>query len=174
MSYRGLGQGVLFLLVLVFFETTHSRALGQNTAAQAKQEKTAVLVEGLLADLPTGTLYSLDPYPKLDLPRGRQFQGYPILGQWPLALTHERREVYKVFLKSIRNNPRGDVAECFMPRHGLRIQISGGRVDFLICYQCLTVRMIQDHAHEEFAIDKGGGVFFNAFLKKRGVPLSHL
>ncbi len=31
------------------------------------------------------------------------------------------------------------VIECFNPRHGLRLQIGGRTIDFLICFECQQV-----------------------------------
>jgi hypothetical protein len=35
----------------------------------------------------------------------------------------------------------GSIAACFEPRHGIRAETEAGSVDFVICFQCLSMKI---------------------------------
>ena len=68
------------------------------------------------------------------------FHGFQVRGRAPLAAPEDRARAVGLLREGI--DAAGDLAAlCFLPRHGLRVVRGAERVDAVICYQCLQVRL---------------------------------
>lgn len=114
------------------------------------------------------TLYSIDPVRSGFL--RPTFHGYRILGSARLTGKQQRIAIWE--FESAVSNWNGITAECFNPRHGLRV-ISGGQAfDLVLCFECHQVEIF---AHDKLTAELGATgtpEVLNAILKRTGVPLA--
>lgn len=68
------------------------------------------------------------------------FHGYKILGRAAIGATAEQDEVIGHLYRGIIDSG-GIVAACFNPRHGIRATRGKESVDFVICYECLSMQV---------------------------------
>ncbi len=90
-------------------------------------------------------LFSLHPEPLSgNIRRGRSkdplpfighFHDYEILADISVREVEDRKSLISAFYQSIEEND-GMAADCFNPRHGIRVTQAGKSVDFLICFEC--------------------------------------
>jgi hypothetical protein len=72
----------------------------------------------------------------------KEFHGYELLAEAPVASDEKRKEVAGFLGKTLHWNELRKAA-CFNPRHGLRA-VSGKQTwDFLICFECNRVRIFE-------------------------------
>lgn len=90
------------------------------------------------------TLFSLHPERADEKENEKSFHGYPVHGSVELK-DKVKTEAVTAVLKGIADST-GIVANCFMPRHGLRATLNGKTVDLLICYQCAQIVVYTDTA----------------------------
>jgi len=113
--------------------------------------------------------YSLEPWerPKLG---DKTLYHYKILGQTVLDPTQEQ-VVAGAFQMAV-GEWDGLIANCFDPRHALRISSRGHTYDFLLCYNCHQLYVYKD---EKLLANLGAGgspKFLNGLLSAAHVPLS--
>jgi hypothetical protein len=95
--------------------------------------------EALLRGAASIELLALDP---LHLPAGatgEQLHGYAITGHATLNDTDKCQQIANLILRGIRES-EGMSAACFNPRHGLRIEHEGKRLELVICFECLSLK----------------------------------
>jgi hypothetical protein len=170
--------------------------IGAGIAWYAKSDKEGVYgpedddgdlsVEAVAAlDAPdTFYLYSLDPV-NIDLKRAylqasqaatnaaknpELFHGYEILGRTEVVNSRQRKELVDAFKRGIEEG-KGPPPACFDPRHGIRVVKSGLTVDFVICFECVTVsEVISSTRH--LRISRSPRDVFNNALKRANLPLA--
>jgi hypothetical protein len=120
------------------------------------------------------TLYSIDgrqgghddePGPD----SGTTFYGYPILGKVAIDDPKRREALIAAFNRGIARSD-GRQADCFWPRHALRLERDGKATDYLICFQCL--QFVGYPGHVEGAVDQSPQPTFDDELKWAGIPLA--
>jgi len=94
------------------------------------------------------TLYALHPSDyfaesEANLAALPRFHGYPILGEAPLTDPAQRAELASLLWECIAADD-GTRAACFNPRHGLRATKDGKSADWVICFECLSMHVIDD------------------------------
>ena len=91
-------------------------------------------------------IYALDPMHRnmsgAEDDAAPHFHEYRVLDSATLPTRAEAREVLGLIYDSVRRS-NGMVAACFNPRHGIRATVGGDVVDFVICFECLSM-----HVHE--------------------------
>jgi hypothetical protein len=66
----------------------------------------------------------------------------------------------------------GMAANCFIPRHGIRLKGSGKAVDLVICFECLSVQVFVDDKQQKGFLTSGEPqAVFDTMLKAAGVKL---
>ena len=90
--------------------------------------------------------YSLEP--GRDDTKESIFHGFPILDKKQLTDKKHVETIVKYLYKSI-NQSEGAIAECFFPRHGLKIKSKNEEIDLVICFECLQMRV---YAKEETTV----------------------
>lgn len=118
------------------------------------------------------TLYSLEPWAQ-QLPAGDslpELDGYAVLGQTNLDAA-QTDEAARAIRSALSQWSMGQAA-CFDPRHALRVTAEGQTFDFLLCYACDRMEILQNGEHLSTHTLSGSPDKLNALLKKAGVPLS--
>jgi len=109
------------------------------------QVQVAAAIEKILDAQVQMFLYSLDPHDarrfeaKLPKNSDKSFHGIPVLGKAEITSNEEKASLIKALADGARGND-GLVANCFDPRHGLRIVSKTATNDFVICFECLSVQ----------------------------------
>lgn len=129
-------------------------------------------------------LYSLHPVP-MDFRRsvappppgstnvvqfGEGFHGFEILGKTEISDSIWREELVEAFKKGIHEG-KGQPPACFDPRHGIRVVKKGTTVDFVICFECITVMEVVSSTRY-LRISYSPRDVFNNALKKANLPLA--
>src|ERR1700730_8321568 len=98
-----------------------------------EQKRIADSLHSLLQPSSRVFLYSVNPPPYKDSAPSRteMFHGYQVLGRAEITDTKEKQGLLDALCEGVRNND-GMVMFCFNPRHALRIQTAGSRVDLTI------------------------------------------
>ena len=95
--------------------------------------------EALLRGASSIELLALDPMRLPAGATGAQLHGYAITGQATLDDAGQCKQVANLILRGIKES-EGMVAACFNPRHGLRIEHEGKRLELVICFECLSLQ----------------------------------
>ena len=64
------------------------------------------------------------------------------------------------------------IADCFNPRHGIHIVQGEQIIDYVICFECLQIKIYHgDKRSSELTSESPRGLF-NQYLKDAGLPLA--
>jgi hypothetical protein len=114
-------------------------------------------------------LWSLDPGTgRPDAADG--FRGWKTLGKTTVKKAETRKSLVASLEKGIAEN-EGRVAECFIPRHGLRASAGGKTVDLVICFECLRIQAIVGDKHHFLRTMGSPQPAFDQVLRDAKVPL---
>lgn len=114
-------------------------------------------------------LWSLDP--GTGQPEAADgFHGWKTLGKTTVKKAEIRKSLVASLQKGIAEN-EGRVAECFIPRHGLRAIASGKTVDLVICFECLRIEAIVGDKHHFLRTMGSPQAAFDQALRDAQVPL---
>lgn len=97
-------------------------------------------IESILDEPARVELLTLHPYPHQVEPEDGGFHGYEVLGRADLSDAASQGELFTAIAEGIQRSD-GTVAACFNPRHGIRVEGEGGSVEFVICYECLSMNV---------------------------------
>jgi hypothetical protein len=120
-------------------------------------------------------LLSLDPdYHEQHRPRD-EFHDFRILGSMTVSDAETRSNLVAALKKSAQES-KGFIANCFNPRHGIRVIRDGKTNDLVICFECLNVKTFEnDKQSEGFPISdsaQSAESLFNRVLMKQKIPLA--
>ncbi len=108
-------------------------------------------------------------------PSGAKLYGYPILGSISITDPAQQREVLATLTSAIRYGHRMS-ANCFNPRHAIRLTSNDETVDFLICFECHRYHVyrngVDDQSVSSHTISSSDQAFFDKMLTEAGVPLA--
>lgn len=96
----------------------------------------------------TCSLFLTDPEPfdekiPADISSAETFHGYPIVAEAMVSITPTLRNA--IFELERDSRPwKTNPAACFIPRHGIRVVISGVVFDLQMCYECNQARFYRD------------------------------
>jgi hypothetical protein len=110
------------------------------------------------------------PAPDRRPPVGSDFYDYEILGRTEIRDARTRENLVSAFEKGVAEN-NGDVALCFNPRHGIHVSGHGKKVDFVICFECLQVKVHGD-VHGGFLVSSSPQPVFDKVLRDAGITLA--
>jgi len=128
-------------------------------------------VRSALEEAEVFELYSLEPLAALDAPAA-QFYGWKVLGKTVVTDTGTRDQ----FITALRKGSAATdeaMANCFNPRHGIRVTSGEVTTDLVICFECLWVEVFR--AGERvggFATRPYSEAAFDEVLIAAGVPLA--
>lgn len=120
-------------------------------------------------------LYSLDGN-KFDLKQENadsddHFHGFPILGKVDIKDVGRRKQIMDA-LKSGMSQSDGTVAKCYWPRHGVREVSKGKTVDYVICFECLQLKIHNDGKEKTVPTTRRPQSVLNKHLKDAKIPLA--
>jgi hypothetical protein len=101
------------------------------------------------------------------------FHGWLVLGKTVIKDATTRKKLVEAFEQGIREYKDGP-ANCFKPRHGIRVKHDGKTAEFVICFECAQVHvsMVDGSRPQGFLISSSPAALFNEVLKEAGVPLA--
>jgi len=117
-------------------------ALALTAASLIAAERTNQIPDSARATLEKSErfeLLSIDPNIYPNRKPKEEFQGWRILGSMMVTNAKVRNELVTALKKSVEES-KGGVANCFNPRHGIRVILDGKTNDFVICFRCLRWR----------------------------------
>jgi hypothetical protein len=114
-------------------------------------------------------LLSLDP-DRQEVEPSEAFHGWKVLGTTTVTEAAVREELIAALENGVRN--AFVPAECFIPRHGIRLTSGGVTTDFVICFQCAQVQaFVADKPAQGFLTTGSPQAVFDNVLKAAKVPL---
>jgi hypothetical protein len=137
----------------------------------AKQKQIADSLHSLLQPTSRVFLYSVNPAPYKESARSRteMFHGYQVLGRVEITDTKEKQALLDALCEGVRNND-GMVIFCFNPRHALRIENTGSRVDLTICFECQQIVPHGFNHDRGIVLSREAEVVFDRSVRKHGLP----
>jgi hypothetical protein len=141
-------------------------------AQRFENNRVPASVRQLLSKSERLELLSLDPHHWEG--EGPRFHRYRILGSTTLTGDAANRLVSA--LEESASEPMFGPANCFLPRHGLRIMADRSRVDLVICFQCNSARVYverdgQEPVEDYYLPGHSAQTALNKMLTDAGVPL---
>jgi hypothetical protein len=126
----------------------------------------------ILEKAETFELLSLEPKRLKEVPKD-SFHGWKVLGKETIDIPEIRKKLVDALEKGVaENQDKGIVVKCFNPRHGIRVKHNGKAADFVICFECLQVKVYVDGGAEQtFLVSSSPAETFNKVLKDAGVAL---
>ena len=107
-----------------------------------------------------------ESYSRLD-----QFHSYPVLGSTVIDSAEERQRLIAALFVGIESY-QGPPADCFNPRHGIRLIYPDRQVDYLICFECYQVRVFDGPEKYTELTGESPRIIFNEVLNRSKVPLA--
>jgi hypothetical protein len=157
----------VILLSCLFLQTTR----GADDDFKKGQARIADEIEKIPASNAKLFLYSLDPHDvsrfegKLPENSAKSFHWMPILGSVEIIPLQEKTNLLGALAKGVRESD-GLEANCFDPRHGLRIVTKTATNDFVMCFECLQVQASGFPSSGNFLTSGSPAGTFNKFLDK--------
>jgi hypothetical protein len=145
--------------------------VGASTSAGEKDNKIPNDLQALLEKAEQIELWSLSPERPKEKPADA-FHGWKVLGKTTVKDAEARKKLVAAFKKGVEEN-KGKVADCFNPRHGIRVTHDGKTADFVICFECYQVQVfVADKEEKGFLIMASPQAAFDHVLKEAKVPLA--
>ncbi|HZV33755.1 MAG TPA: hypothetical protein VFB72_04195 [Verrucomicrobiae bacterium] len=135
-------------------------------------------VEAISAEKARFILYSLDPERRQSRNEGEvstnYFHRFSILGKTEISSGPEKRELLTALARAIRERENPGVAiaamDCFNPRHGIRTIEDAKTNDFVICFECESLRAYAPDGNSNAAITESQEPVFDRYLKEYHLP----
>jgi len=109
----------------------------------------------------------VDPPPQLE----EEFNGYKALGKVAVTNAPEVRRLAAAIVEGVETSNEPP-ALCFFPRHGIRLETSGGRVDMVICYECRRLEIWHKGKLKEVGVSQSSKPMLNEILSNGQIPLA--
>jgi len=123
------------------------------------------------------TLYSIDgrdEWERRDNPTsttGEEFYGYPVLGKVDTKDPEKRKAIMTALNKGIAETEYGP-ADCFWPRHAIKVTENGKTTDFVICFYCTAIYVYSGKSREEKGTTRKPQLVLNKYLRESNIPLT--
>ena len=119
------------------------------------------------------TLHSLDgKVHPTKLQTGNGFEGFPLLGSVEIKDAATRKKLVAALEAGIDDSD-GTMAKCFWPRHALETEVDGRPTKFIICFECLQIKIIsQGEKDRVVATTSERESVFDEVLKAASVELA--
>src|SRR6266446_6820624 len=99
------------------------------------------------------------------------FHGYPVLGKTQIFDNIKRAAVLKELYKGVADS-NGEIATCFIPRHGIHAALRNETVDLVICFHCAKVYVYSTSRKDMLPITNSAQTTFDSALQSAGLPLA--
>lgn len=120
-------------------------------------------------------LYSIDGR---DFPPGKEpiteekFHRYPVLGKVEIKDPDKRKAIITALKKGISESGDGAMADCFWPRHAIKLTENGKTIDYVICFECSRIYIYSGGSIERKPTTSKPQSVFNKHLQDANVPLT--
>ena len=166
----------LLLLRLVSVEARENKLPAD--AAAALESGSQFVLYSLLPELVPGIGFDDDPFAPPEEKKKKEasqpvletLHEYKILGHTRLVDAADRKTAVASILDSMRTW-NGAVAGCFHPRHALRVTHQNVVFDFVICFECQTIRLYRGAESHGYVNITGKPDKLDELLKKAGILL---
>ena len=142
------------------------------------QIKLAGVTREMLEKAEKFELISLDPSRSADKPKDT-FHGWKVLGRTVVKDAETRKQLVAALRKGIEENTRGGdamtLANCFDPRHGVRVTDGDKSVELVICFRCYQIQVYVDGFRLQGGLmptTKTQQAVFDQALQRARVPLA--
>lgn len=98
------------------------------------------------------------------------FHDHRVLGRATLKDPGTLGQVMQAVYRGIEAN-QSMVAACFNPRHGIHVRAKGHVVDFVICYECLSMNLYLDGAHHSVLTASAPGAELTRIWQAAGLTI---
>jgi hypothetical protein len=99
-----------------------------------------------------------------------RFHGYPVLGKIEIVDSKQRSEIAEAVKAGIKSSD-GTMNKCFWPRHALRVTQSGKTIDYVICFECLQLKIHRGDEEERLATADTPQMLLNTILQEANIKL---
>ena len=164
--------GVIILIGFMYFVFLQFK---EKNSLIAKEEKINRISEDTWKCLNQSrnmVLYSLEPYSR-DMEFAKKdvvFHEFKVLGSLWIENQDLQTKIANEIKRAVSEVDK-DFANCFWPRHGVRVSDEKSVYDFLICYQCNTLYLFKDEGKKREIVIGGTVNFLNEILINAKVPL---
>lgn len=97
---------------------------------------------------------------------------HPVLGKIEIVDRELRQKIMSALQQGRDEHHRGPTPACFYPRHAIHILAAGRTIDYIICYQCETIEIIEGNRKAGTRTTNASLAVLNNTLKDAGVPLA--
>jgi hypothetical protein len=121
------------------------------------------------------SLYSMDggDYEVgMEPPTIEKVDRHPVLGKVEIVDQDLRKRIMAALIKGKIEHNHGPRPACFFPRHAIHIVSTGRTIDYVICYECESIEIIEGNRKGGTATTKASLAILNKTLNDAGVPLS--
>lgn len=150
-----------------------------DPSARVEESLSGPILDAFLSDAPI-ELVSLEPSFDLDEEESDQgtppskdsgLHGHTLLGS--TLLIGDARQIALGAVFAGIDGSDGSVADCFEPRHALRVEHGGETFEIVLCFECLSMRTYRNGERVGSALtsEEPGGAL-NAILRIAGVEVS--
>jgi hypothetical protein len=161
----------IFNFILISCLSLRAAFAGDNDLKDFKKDQARIAdaIEKVPASEMRLFLYSLDPHDasrfggKLPENSAKSFHWMPILGCVEIVPFQEKTNLLGALAQGVRASD-SIVANCFDPRHGLRIVTKSSTNDFVICFECLQVQAYGFAPSSYFLTGNSPAATFNNLL----------
>jgi hypothetical protein len=121
------------------------------------------------------TLYSIDgtggPSEERKTKATESFHGRPVLGKVEIKSAESRSEIVQALKRSTQDLDHGG-ADCFWPRHGLRVEKDGETTDYVICFECYWIKVYIGGEIMNVVTKQDPQELLNRLLEEANIPIT--
>jgi len=99
------------------------------------------------------------------------FHHFPVLGKLEIATAEQRIHVLNTLNDAIEKSD-GTMNKCFWPRHGIRTVENGKTIDYVICFECLQLKIHEGSKETRKAIVRNPEDEWNQILTAAGITIA--
>jgi len=100
-----------------------------------------------------------------------KFYGYPVLGKVDIKAPEKRKAIMTALNKGIAESEYGP-ADCFWPRHAIKVTENGKTSDYVICFECTAIYVYSGISREEKGTTRKPQLVLNKYLREANIPLT--
>ena len=129
-------------------------------------------VDQALSDSSSFVLLSLNPDPRAAPTEGKRIHQWNVLGEAVVNDPSTRYKLIAALRAGVAEN-NGEVADCFNPRHGIRVTDDGKIHELVVCFECYQIRWYADGEMVKTTLVTGSPQStFDQVLKDADIPLA--
>ena len=164
---------ILIGIAIIGLSITTANAGEKKKDAKKDGEFPTVLSK--LAKAKSIQLLSLDPSVEKEKDDAKSFHGWKVLGATTvidMKKIKTKTQVLNAIFKGVKDS-NGEIAKCFIPRHGIAAVVDKESIELVVCFQCLRIEAYVDGkpATKTIATTANAGPVLNRILLEAKVTL---